>query len=820
MIQGLEPIIVDTFGGLCTSIDRGDLPNGLAAAATDIEYFPGGMQSRGPFQNYLSGLATPVTGIMSYPRIYGTKHRLILLANGTLLDEYAEGSTYTIDTSLGQNLIMRGCTLANRAFVAFSDGKTPSARPMHWNGNTTTPYWDPIGQDGPAWQITQGTGTNAGDATAGFHMSLATYTTRSGYETGPCTANYNTQAASKTYSWTAVPVGPTDVAFVRFYVSPVNDASNYYSSAGLRTNDNSGANFDAASPPPVSYTDQALASANTPLSHARLFAWPLPPCLGLEAYNSRLVAWGALNYQPRLSFSYGTDATSGTPLGLNIRSGFSNLQFDSGAVGGAPHGYGSPAAGGALVTLAGAPTQCYQITGDGASATRGLLQSAISPYRVYTYPPGTVWRMRVRAKKSAGATNGRLSIFTTGGATPVNIPLSTVTTEWAWYDNVYFGATDVTSNIFNIQVDNGGATGILQNGEWVAIDGMWMYPSTAPTLGTYLLISQPNDPETFDYAYGTLAVRPGDGQSIVNCVELRGVLFAFKERSTFGVVDNGQIPANWSVTLVSDTVGCISTHGVARGDGWLVTLATTGVYKFSGGAPDKISQEIQPTYGALNWSKKHLAWAVADTEAQRVYIGIPTGANTYVDTLLVLDYVEGWGDPVASAENGRKWSVWTPPATPGFPCAAYVDRDNGQKSFVVGGGVTGASGYVSKRDATVWSTATDTFGASTPNIMSTYDTATLGSDMTRSFFGYATAKMRGNGGNVTLSYVRPNNSAVSIGTRAVSATPLHDVEWQTSQTDTQIGLRVQNAAGGVFTTRRLAAFKKPAPFSVVRGHNL
>ncbi len=826
MIEGLTPVVIDQFGGFCSLIgNRGDLPNGLAAVANDIEFFPGGMQSRGPFEDYLhTGLGAPVNSILSYPRYDGTKQRLLLLANGTLLYEYPEGTVATVDTSLGQNLIMRGTVMSNRAFVAFSDGKTPSGRPMHWDGGHL--WFDPIGQDGPAWLITQGTGTNTGDATPGFHMSLATYTTRSGYETGPCTANYNTQMAGHAYSWTAVPIGPANVNFVRFYVSPVNDTSQFYSSSPLKTPDNSGANYDCpdSTTNPVTYTDSGLAGANTPLSHARTFAWPCPPCVGLEAYSGRLVAWGALNYQPRLSFSYGTDGGSGTALGLNYRSGFSNLQFDSGSVAGVPHGYGSMAAGGALATMAGAPTQCYKITGDGVSATRGQLVQTISPYRIFTYPPGTNWRMRIRAKKSSGASLGRLSVYTAGGATPIRVNVNTMTTEWAWYDALYFGATDTTSGMLYVQVDNGGSTGILQNNEWVAIDGMWMYPDTLPTLGSYLLISQPNDPETFDYVYGTLGVRPGDGQNITNCIELRGVLFVFKERSTFAVVDNSQSPSQWAPALMSDTVGCLSPHGVARGDGWLVTITQSGVYRMTGGAPEKLSQEIQPTWAdpttGVNWNYKHLSWAVADVDAQRVYIGVPTNGASYVNKVFVLDYAEGWGDPKASPGSGRRWSTWTPPASPGWPCAAYIERDNGTRSFVVGGGVAGVSGYVSKRDSTEWGGGTDTFGASTPYISSQYDTATLGQPTERSYYGYATAKIRGNGGGVTLSLVRPDNTILTQGTRNVSSTPLHDVEWQLAQTDTQLGLRFTNQNGGAFTIWRASAFIKPAAFAGVRGHNL
>lgn len=831
MIEGLEPIVVNNFGGLCTSSERGDLPVGLAATATDIEFVGTAARSRRPFAGYLTNAIAPVNSILSYPRFDGSRQRLVFLANGTLQYEYPEATVGTIETAIGNDLIMRGCVLLDRAFMAFSTAptiaggpRTPAGRPRQWNGT----YFDPVGQDGDSATLVLTSGgapASGGDADGGTYRYCSSYKTRTGYVTGSSQVNTCAAQPGGKFQTTQGAIGPANVAQHLMWISPSDgDGTEFYTGPPLKIPNNLGGSQGMPVVGP-GYSNIQIPNY-TPLTHERYANWPLPPCVGLEAYNSRLVAWGAYNYVPRQLFTQ-----NGTQV-FGYASGISNPCFDGGSLSGVPVGYtlGTANAGGALATLAGSSNACWQITGNGATANRGELNN-VGLAREWSYPPGTEWRVRVRAKRSSGAggTTGRLrlglgvgappSAFSSPATTQPTFAFTSLTTDWAWYDAKFLDATDATdatASMYYILTDQ-----TLANGEWIAVDDVQVYPTTAPNLFGYLLVSEANDPETFDYSYGIKAVRPGDGQAIVNVAELRGVLFAFKERSIFAVVDNGQRPIQWADTMVSDTVGCISPHAVAKGDGWLITLATTGVYKITGGAPEPISQEIVPTWSNVNWTYKHLAWAVADTESQRVYIGVPTGASTFVNTLIVLDYVAGWEDARGNPGYGRKWSVWTPPATPGFPCGAYIDRDNGQKTFVVGGGVANTSGFVSKREfSAAWGTATDTFGASTPNIMATYDTAPLGREMGRSLFGYVVGKMRGNAGNVGLTLVRPSDALLAQGTRAVASAQLHDVEWITAQTDTDLSLRVANAAAGAFLVSRLAAFVKVAPFSVVRGHNL
>ena len=815
-------------------MDRGDLQNGLAAEAIDCEFFPGGVQSRGPFVDYLHSAgggplhASPVNSMMSFPRNDGTRQRIFFHDDGTLAYEFPEGTVATIETGLGSHQIMRGCVLNDRAFVAFSDGKTPGTRPRWWNGA----WFDPVGQEGPSSAAgnTWPPLADSGNATAsgpGQRQFMTMYQTRGGYYPLPSSSVVNEYAVADNdeYQFISLPIGPDNVIATRIAMTANAGSAFYMPPSLVQAPPASGTWVVPYSASRPGFSDAELAESGV-IPHERVVNWPLPPCIGLEAFSGRLVAWGALNMVPKALLSVqGTSYPTPTypAFTYNYTAGPKNWTFNGGLdYAGDPSGWTTGATGGQITHVPGGSGMSWKVTGTGA-ATLGELTSNTQIERFDDFPTGKDWRVRVRAKRSSGCVSGRINFKLAGSSTTVQITAAQLTTDWAWYDALWLPAADTTVGDVHLYIDQ-----TLTNAEWIAIDEIHPYDATAPNLNGYLLISNPNDLETFDYTRGILGVRPGDGQAVVNCVDMRGTLYVFKERSLFGVTDNGQDPYLWDPpAIMSDTVGCLSVHGVGRGDGWLVTISESGAFMFSGGQPTKISQEIQPDWATINFAYRHLSWCRVDPDAQRVYIGVPTSGATYVNTLFVCDFVAGSGsmylqgglqtDPVMSPGYGRKWSVWTPPAAPGFPCAARIDRDNGQRTFVVGGGTTGSAGYVSARIPADWGGTTDTFGASTPDILATYETATLGQPMERSFFGAVVAKLRGNGGNVAVTLVRPDNTTNARPARVAATAPLHDLEWQIAQIDTQIGLRFTNESGGTFSMKRCAIYYKKAGSSRLRG---
>ena len=712
--------MIDSFGGVVTSIDRSDLNNGLAAQSVDVEYFPGGCKSRGPFTGYLTSAASgplaasPVTSILSFPHPDGHRERLFLHANGTLASEYPEGTVNTIETGLAST-IMRGCVLNNRAWMAFSSVEidanglshnVPTTRPRWWNGT----WLDPVGTEGPYGQMVWTSSTGAGHATAsapGNRRFSVSYETRGGFVTMPTQSLYiGTINDLDRYEFNNMPIPPGNVVKSRVNIT-TNLGTDFYSPPSLVQSPAAGDAFIASPPvlaPGYSDTEIAAAGAGFTMTHARLNLFVLPPCLGLEAYNSRLVAWGALNYIPPKLFTADNDPDTVIPPPLNFPAGMANLSFDAGinfGFGTIPMGWNTPGdgteAGGELVendTDAGVSGGAWKITGNGATAIRGQLRQFSGLDRQFAYPPGVAYRVRILARKSSGLTAGRLVFASNTGDPDVTLDHSELSETFEWYDRPLIAADNATVGTPALY-GHSNVDGAMTNNQSITVDDILVYPESVPNLNSYLLISEVNDLETFDYQRGMYGVNPGDGQSVVNVQTLRGTMYVFKERSLWGVNDNGQAPYLWDkASLMSDTVGCLSVHGVGRGDGYLVTITESGVYVFAGGQPQKISQENQPLWDTVNFNYRHLAWCVVDPDAQRIYIGVPTNGSTFVNELFVIDYVSGLDvDPIGSPGNGRKWSQWTPPGTPGFPCGARIDRDNGQRLFVVGGGICRIRGF-------------------------------------------------------------------------------------------------------------------------------
>ena len=75
----------------------------------------------------------------------------------------------------------------------------------------------------------------------------------------------------------------------------------------------------------------------------------------------------------------------------------------------------------------------------------------------------------------------------------------------------------------------------------------------------------------------------------------------------------------------------------------------------------KLSQEIQPTWDAINWEYGQNLWVQVDTQHKRILVGVPMGSATQPNQILMLDYTEGFGDPLSPCSprpnaraNGRR----------------------------------------------------------------------------------------------------------------------------------------------------------------------
>jgi hypothetical protein len=244
------------------------------------------------------------------------------------------------------------------------------------------------------------------------------------------------------------------------------------------------------------------------------------------------------------------------------------------------------------------------------------------------------------------------------------------------------------------------------------------------------------------------------------------------------------------------------------GDGWAIIASRNGCYYFTGGTPEKISQEIQPLWDTINWQYGHTIWTATDTAAKRVYIGAPFGVETSPKSFLVLDYVEGFGDPVGGGGGGRKWTRWNSDLIPSVYHGAMVEASEMTAKFVLATGVKEMYVY----DKTAVNDVASPFCA----INAYYETAPIGTDIGRSLFDRIIMRIRG-AGTLTVSKVTPAGTVTSVGTKTLTASPDDDVEVKMRDIQTQVGFRFgTNAIGASWNMRRMAAFIKLSPYTYLR----
>ncbi len=321
-------------------------------------------------------------------------------------------------------------------------------------------------------------------------------------------------------------------------------------------------------------------------------------------------------------------------------------------------------------------------------------------------------------------------------------------------------------------------------------------------------------PESYDGVSGFMLVAANNGQAIRCAFKLRNLLYFVKERSLYVTSDDGvDEPALWTLEEVSNKIGTPSVHGVGFGEEWVVIAGRAGLYYFDGSQPQKLSQEIQPTWDSVNWQYGHRIWVQVDVEKQRIYIGVPIGSALEPNQVLVLDYTEGFSDPVwmmlYAPGRSRKWAPWKISAN----SCGIIERSTGVAQIFFGNNAANGKVYA----LTKGQHSDD--GAA---IHGYYTTAFLSrSGQTgRNLFGYLTAYVQGTG-TLAISAFSPGDATVtSIGSWTLASPAAQDMELYTNTLAERVGYQFgTNAAGSWFSLTKFVPWAKPDPWAFVRGHN-
>lgn len=806
-IQGFTPIPFAVLGGWNTLQGPNDVLVGMSPDLRDVAFVPLTVLTRPGLTKYgfNLGLSGEVNGLHNYFQLDLTPLLVMSMGAFVFVANVETGIAYNLQgLRWGLQQQLAAANLFGRAYIGMGDGKHGLLPPRQLFGRAGSSFeFDRVTMDGPYFDVlTSALDGAAGNIVAGLHKAVVIYETRSGYRTRPTPFPLSwTAAGAKKVDLSLIPIGPSNVVR-RIIAFTAAGGSEYYFIAkstgdgGTILDDNTSTSVTG-----INFTDAALLSGENVDDLFRLIE--LPDAAGAVAYSSRMVYWGCRN-----AMNYSQSQNPDVRL--------QNLGFDAGFSGNVPLGWGELVAGESKESVPAAGFGLgLKITGDGASAIRGhIRQSTFLSSGLFV--PGKSYRVRAWLRKVGDAGNiGRMRIFFNGSSAP-GISAQTTPINGA-SDPILFEARiwDATDAAQNTQLELRVENTPPAIGEYY-FDEIIIFPEDEPFQESTFYVSKPEEPEAIDGIHGRLQPRPGDGQAGRCAFVLRNFLYLIKENSIWVTADDGvSDPSEWEVREVSGKVGTPSSRGVGIGDEWAIIAHRTGLWYFDGGAlseEHKLTTEIQPTWDSINWQYGHLIQVQVDTQNKRIFVLVPLGTSTAINRTLVLDYLEGFGNPLLNEGRGRKWCPWYLPVS----SITGLQRTSGSVDVVFGNNSPQPpiQGTAYKLD----SAALSDDGAAIENY---YETAFLQSPGgTRLLFHYLTAQVTGVG-TLGLRIFRGNQGDFrDLRGWLLETNGFKSMERMLNEQRERLAVRFgTNAVGENFSLSNLVLWAKGSPWAPVRGKN-
>jgi hypothetical protein len=793
-IETFSPLPLNTFSSWVTLLDPSDVPPGMSPALGDVDFFPGGIRTRPGLVSQLTGIsATPqINGLKTYVTPNLTKRCVVFDSLGTLYKEVSPGALSPISGGvILPDLYLNSTTLFGREYMAFGDGVSGQDMPRQYDDT----YFDRASQIGPAGGPTLADSSSLGNVSPGPHQCVVIFVTRQGYWTAPSPPVAWTAAGGFEVSLTNIPTGPSNIVQRLLAFTGAGGANFYHVPATMAISDNTTTSLT------LDFTDTILLSG---VSMDYLFSQiQLPEQLGVVGYSQRLFWWGEraqMDNWRNPTFDGGWDASgNGRPLGWTLDPSF-----------------GAGAARESSNVLWG---DAFRINADGVNIFRGMIeQSAITDASGNPLCTSNVaYSVRVRVVRTANLAQGTLRINAHSpsiGQIGAGIAVTAVqasTTYQEFTAQLFSAQTSLPSDlVLRVYADGTPSP----SGEAFVIDNIEIFETTQPLNASLVRASGTEEPEAYDGVTGLMSIAENNGQCIRAAFTLRNNLYFVKERSMYVTATDGvNEPALWTVEEVSNEVGTPSAHGVGLGEEWVVIAGRSGLYFFDGSEPTKLSQEIQPTWDSINWQYGQNIWVQVDTQHKKIYVGAPMGTATQPNQVLMLDYTEGFGDPLAAMlsapTRSRKWAPWTISAN----SCGLIERSNGTAQIFLG--TNNNSGKVYALTPGQYSDD----GVAINSFCSTAFLAATGLSG-RNLFGYLTAYVQGAGTLSVAAYFPGDATLTTLGAWTLSSPAPKDTEQFTNVLAERVSYQIgTNAVGSWFSLTKLVLWAKPDPFAIVRGTN-
>jgi hypothetical protein len=540
-----------------------------------------------------------------------------------------------------------------------------------------------------------GTVTTSGNLGSGTRQAVTIFVTRNGYQTAPSPpVLFETTGSTNNLQVGQIALGPPNV-IARIVAFTGANGGNFFWIPEPVTIQGAGQ--------PVTYsatiiTDNVTTSATFQFTDAVLLAATAIDIQGNDLFNQ--IELGAstwdIAYASRMFYG-GENNKIQNLLNTTFDGGY--LPNQNGVQ--APLGWAvdpTNGIGGSVVAspIFGNSYYVQNTTGSTQSVLGLITQSAFQDvYKVPIILPSFTYSVRLRASCPSGLTTGSLvidlyspSLARTFGS--YTLPISSMTTSLTLFSGELLSTAFTTSVQSDLQL-RVWASGLANNAD-VLLDRFEVYPDNEPVLRTELQGSYIDNLEAFDGVTGPLGVGAQNNQPALGGFINYDILYILKSNSMVSTQDSpGNEPAQWTVREVSNKVGTAGIHAYDYGEEWAVTAHRSGLWIYNGSEPVKISQEIQPTWDAINWTYGYTIWVRNDTVNRRILVGVPMATpNKYLpnapvnanpttpNVILMLNYKElntsselaqrgplkiAYSGKLISWDISRKWSIWQIPAT-------------------------------------------------------------------------------------------------------------------------------------------------------------
>lgn len=566
--------------------------------------------------------------------------------------------------------------------VNYSDGL--------WSGGTVSHSWDgtfhvsdvtattfKYQQYGPDATGAAGGGvTPYGQAAPGKHQCRVSFLTRNGSITSPSPPIPFIANGGQYIRVTDLPIGPpntvarilqfTGAEGADFFCIPVPAQINGQQvSTATQINDNTSATAT------LDFSDNTLfaATATSIPGNDLASQISIDGALGFGLSGSRLITCGQRNRVQNLL----------------------NMGFDGGHLPSTPTkptGWTSLDGNGALV--AGRLGQAWQITVPADGGPHGILSQSLyaDAYGAPIAHPNTKYRFRCWLKVSIADLPGlrfeaQIASPSTGYSS-VAIFNFNLSATGAWMEADFPIPTPGVIPVTDFVIEIYAVSTITP--ATVTVDEMSMVYVDNPTLDTLLYGSYVNNPEGIDGVSGKFG--PSDDvHKVMTMGIIRSNLYLLTQDPggrIHAVVDNGITePAGWQINEVASQCGALSAFCLTQsqlddstasgGEEWFAWASVAGARIFNGSEPWKISQEIQPTWDAMNPNGYLFIWALNNPTKREMYFGIPatpvlslpSPSAIFVMNYALLDgaYQIGVASPMRAptSDEVRKWTIWHRP---------------------------------------------------------------------------------------------------------------------------------------------------------------